>query len=81
MADPAPIGEAPAEASVRDATATTSASGRSTRSAVNAAAIPPVARTPHRTFSPAIAAPAAKAAIAALTLAHVMPGTVFELRA
>ena len=35
----------------REATATTSASGRSTRSAVNAAAIPPVARIPHRTRS------------------------------
>lgn len=38
-----------AEASLREATATTSASGRSTRSAVKAAAIPPVARIPHRT--------------------------------
>lgn len=46
-----------AEASDREATATTSASGRSTRSAVNAAAIPPVARIPQRTLCSVIPAP------------------------
>ncbi len=45
---------ASADSRRREATATMSASGRSTRSAANAAAIPPVARIPHRTLSPAI---------------------------
>lgn len=45
---------ASADSWLREATATTSASGRSTRSAVNAAAIPPVARTPTARFVPSL---------------------------
>ncbi|CAM5292501.1 hypothetical protein SVIOM342S_05725 [Streptomyces violaceorubidus] len=59
-----------ADASVREATATTSASGRSTRSAVNLAAIPPVARIPQRTFCPVTAA----------TLPHPRSGSFVVVR-
>ncbi|CAM5249720.1 hypothetical protein SMICM304S_04608 [Streptomyces microflavus] len=44
--------KARAEASVREATATTSAPGSACTSAVKVAAMPPVARTPQRTVSP-----------------------------
>jgi hypothetical protein len=60
-----------AESWLRDATATISASGRSTRSAANAAAIPPVARIPHRTLCSAIPARPRSCDL----------GTVYELRA
>lgn len=46
-----------ADASLREATATTSAPGRRRTSPVNVAAIPPVASTPHRTGPVPDAAP------------------------
>ncbi|MFZ4143137.1 hypothetical protein ACOZDZ_20725 [Streptomyces griseoincarnatus] len=78
-----------ADSTERDATATTSASGMSTRSAVNVAAMPPVARIPQRTFCSVIrptlivsfAVSSTMADGSAPMTSSSTPSTPYELRA